>query len=78
MTNKYLFTRLDVNGYRAVRLVAILCWRSMMLVKTWLERVSKFFIGPPSVGFVSGVLVDLMFLRIFFMRLFTVATEGSR
>ena len=45
----------------------------MVLEKTWLERVSKISIGYSYVGVVSVVLVDLMFLRIFFMFPFAVA-----
>ena len=61
-----------------MRLVAIICWGSMILVKTWLERVSKVSIGYSSIGVVSGVLVDLMFLSICVMCPFPVVTEFGR
>ena len=50
----------------------------MILVKTWLERVSNVSIGSPSVGVVSVVLLDLVFFRICFMCHFSVAMEGGR
>ena len=56
-----------------VRLVAIRFRGLMILVKTWLERVSNVSIGSSSVGGVSGVLADLMFFRICFMCHFVVA-----
>ena len=61
-----------------MRLVAIFCWGLMISVKTWLECVSKVSIGYSSVGVVSGVLVDLMFLSICVMCPFPVVTEFGR
>ena len=61
-----------------MRSVAILCWGFMIFVKNWLERVSKFSIGSSSVGVVSGILADLMFLLICFMSTFYGAMEGVR
>ena len=58
-----------------MRLVAIRCWGSMISLKTWLERVSNFFIGYSSVGGVSGVLVDFMLFRICFVCPFDMAME---
>ena len=60
-----------------MRLVAILCWVSMIVVKTWLERDSKFSVHYPSVGVVSGVLVDLIFFWILSIYPFVVAMEGG-
>ena len=48
----------------------------MILVKTWLERDSKFFIVS-ILGGVSGVLVDLMFFCICSMCTFFVAMDGG-
>ena len=59
-------------------LVAIHSWRLMILVKTWLECVSKVSIGYSSIGVVSGVLVELMLLSICVMCPFNVAMEFGR
>ena len=77
-TDKYLSPLLDVTGKQPVSSVAISCWRSIILANAWLEHVSNVFIGYSSIGGVSGVLVDLMFLLIFFMCTFAVAMEGGR
>ena len=50
----------------------------MILVKTWLECVSKVSIGYSSIGVVSGVLVELMLLSICVMCPFNVAMEFGR
>ena len=67
-----------MNGNWPVRSVYIRCWVSMILVKTWLESVTNVYISSSSVGGVSGVLVDLMFLLICFMCNFAVAMELGR
>ena len=61
-----------------MRSVVIHCLGSMILAKTWLDHVSNILIGSSSVGGVSGVLVDLMFLLICFMCNFAVAMELGR
>ena len=75
MKNDYLFTLLDVTGNLPVISVAIQCWVSIILVKTWSEHVSNVSIGSSSFGGISRVLVDLMFFRICFMCPFFVAME---
>ena len=65
-------------GNQPTRLVSILCWGSMIQVKTWLELVFKFYIGPPYVRVVSGVLAEFMSLWICFMCTFFVTMEGGR
>ena len=78
MKNNYLFPLLDVTGNLPVISVAIQCWVSIILVKTWSEHVSNVSIGSSSFGGISRVLVDLMFFRICFMCPFFVAMEGCR
>ena len=50
----------------------------MILVKTWLERVSNLSIGSSMFGGKIYVLVGLIFFLIYFMWTFTVAMEGGR
>ena len=61
-----------------MRSVAIRYWGPMILVKTWLERVSNISIGSSVFGGVLWVLVDLILLLICFMWPFVVAMEGGK
>ena len=61
-----------------MRLVAIRCWGSMILAKTWLEHVSNVSIGLSSFRCVPWVLVDLIFFLICFMWPFSVAMKEGR
>ena len=60
-----------------MRLVAIFCWGLMILVKTWLDCASTFFIEPSYGRVASGVLVDLMVFPICFMCIFSVTMDGG-
>ena len=59
-----------------VRSVTIRSWVSMILVKTWLERVSNISIGSSLFGGMLWVFVELIFFLICFMWPFEVAMEG--
>ena len=69
---------LEVNWNLPVSSVAIRSWGSVILLKTWLERVSNLSIGYFVFGGVLWVLVELMFFLTCFMCHFAVAMEGGR
>ena len=76
-TNKYLIPLLYITGNRPVRLVAIVCRRSMILLKTWLYRLSNFLISSSSDGVDSGVSVNWMFFLVCLTCPFEVVMEGG-
>ena len=76
--SSYLLPLLGVNGDITTRSLSIHCWRLMISVKRWLQRVSNVSIGLSLLGGVPWVFVDLILFLICFMWPFVISMEGVR